>query len=456
MIQHIKKLFKERTGIIAIAICSIIALSIINNSNFWRKQNVIIHDITFYYSYLPATFIYDDVTLVNPNEKFNKYQDKRFYINRLENGNYLIKTSMGMSILYSPFFFIAHVCAKVFDQPQSGFSAPYNLLLQLSSVFYVMLGLAFLRKLLLEYFSEKTIFFTIIGIYVCTNLMYYNTLEAPMSHAYSFSLFCIFLYYIHEWYKSGPTLKLAIIIGVLIGIISLVRPTNILIALLFPLYGVLNVIDLKNRLTLFFSTKIGLTLIIISLVVIVWIPQFLYWKYVTGHFFYFSYGNERFFWNDPKIIEGLFGYKKGLFVYTPIMFIAMFGFLFFKHLKSWKWGLIVYLPLNVYVVFCWWCWWYGGGYGARALVESYAVLSLPLAALIHRILKLKSIRYLFAPVFMFLIFLSSFQTAQKKWNNIHYDSMTKEAYWFIFLKAKSPPKKFLEKPNHNNALNGIR
>ena len=115
------------------------------------ERGVIKWDVISYYGYLPATFIYGDVKLgfVYDREFVN---DNKFWFSNLENGNRLIQTSMGLSILYSPFFFTAHLLAPIFGEVRDGFSAIYQFFLVLSALFYVMIGLIFLRRILLKYF----------------------------------------------------------------------------------------------------------------------------------------------------------------------------------------------------------------------------------------------------------------------------------------------------------------
>ncbi|MEZ4829119.1 MAG: hypothetical protein R3C61_22970 [Bacteroidia bacterium] len=43
--------------------------------------------------------------------------------------------------------------------------------------------------------------------------------------------------------------------------------------------------------------------------------------------------------------------------------------------------------INIYVVFAWEVWWYGGSFGARRLVQSYAILILPFAAFVTAMLR---------------------------------------------------------------------
>ena len=52
----------------------------------------------------------------------------------------MIKMTMGMSILYSPFFFVAHGVALMSGYPEDGFSEPYKVFLLLSAIFYLFVG----------------------------------------------------------------------------------------------------------------------------------------------------------------------------------------------------------------------------------------------------------------------------------------------------------------------------
>jgi hypothetical protein len=71
-------------------------------------RGVIKWDVISYYAYLPATFIYGDATLGfldNPPEDF--VNDNKFWYYTMDDGSRVIRTSMGLSILYSPVFVIS-------------------------------------------------------------------------------------------------------------------------------------------------------------------------------------------------------------------------------------------------------------------------------------------------------------------------------------------------------------
>ncbi|MFB6306096.1 MAG: hypothetical protein ABEH43_03760, partial [Flavobacteriales bacterium] len=111
-------------------------------------------------------------------------------------GDKVIKTTMGLSYLYSPFFFMGHIYAKFTEYDAGGYSIPYKLTMQLGAVFYLAIGLIFLRKLLKNYFNETVTTLTILAVTAGTNLFYYTTHESGMPHLYDFTLISIFLWLI--------------------------------------------------------------------------------------------------------------------------------------------------------------------------------------------------------------------------------------------------------------------
>ena len=168
--------------------------------------------------------------------------------------------------------------------------------------------------------------------------------------------------------------------------------------------------------------------------------QLSYWKFSTGNWLHYSYGEERFYFLKPHIIEGLFSYRKGWLLYTPLMALAIAGFAFLKNkVPELFYPILLFTVLNIYIVFSWWCWWYGGSFSARALVESYALLSVPLAATVERLWNSGRIsRIVSGVVIVFFIYLNLFQSRQYRISLLHYESTSKELYWAAFLTYEIP------------------
>lgn len=428
-------------------------LNLNNNLGYWKKQDEIIQwDVISYYAYLPATFIYDDITL---KFKDDYSGDKEFIIwaKKTDTGNYVLKTTMGPAILYSPFFFVAHVYAETFGYNTGGYSEPYKCALILSSVFYLLLGFIFVRKILKKFFSEFTVGFVILALALGTNIIWYTSFEASMPHTQSFMFFSLFIFYTIKWHENNK-LKYAIILGISIGLISLIRPTNILIALFFILYNFSKISDTKKQ-TILFIKNYKHILLIIFLAALIWIPQFLYWKKITGNYLYYSYRDESFFFNNPHIINGLFSFRKGMFIYTPVLIFSILGIpLLYKKTQSFFYAVSIFTIINMYVIFSWWSWWYGGSFGQRAFIDSYAFSAIPIAAFFEYFIKKKRIISIsFLVIFNLSILLALYHTHLYKTGAIHWDGMTKEAYFDSFGRLK-PSENFnnlIKRPDYEAA-----
>ena len=236
-------------------------------------------------------------------------------------------------------------------------------------------------------------------------------------------------------------------------------PFNGIIIIFFALYGISNLTELKQR-VLFFLKRYLLLVVMLFLSLLVWIPQFIYLKKVTGGFFLYSYSGESFFFLNPKILEGLFSFRKGWLLYTPMMGFALIGLFSMKNdLKKIKFPIVLFFIINIYIIFSWWCWWYGGSFGQRSLIESYAILAIPFASFI-KLLSEKKWYYntLFYGTAAFFIWLNIFQTYQfeHKYGSLHHDGMSKELYVRQFGKLDkiSDFDKYIDWPNYENAKKG--
>lgn len=401
-----------------------------------NERGVIKWDVISYYAYLPATFIYGDVTLEfldDPPEGF--VNDNKFWFFELENGSKLIQTSMGLSILYSPFFFTAHALAPLFGEARDGYGSIYQLFLVLSSLFYVMIGLLLLRKILLRYFSPVATAVTLVLVALGTNLFFYTVHEGPMSHAYNFTLITLFLFLVIRWFEK-PVAKNAVWIGLVYGMIVLVRPTNVITGVLILLWGVTGWSSFRDRIRFLFL-KWPQVAMMVGCFILPWIPQMVYWKTVTGSFLFNSYGpsGSSFYFGSPHIIDVLFSYRKGWYLYTPVMLVATAGIFFMGKSCRQGWlAILLYLILQVYLQASWWSWWNGGSFGLRSFVDIYGIMAIPLAALVEAAVKARrGVTVTAGLALLFLLYMNQYQTFQYNRGVIHHTGMTKEAYWLNFL-----------------------
>lgn len=431
-----------------------------NNLNTWGKNKVIQNDVIMYYAYLPATFIFNDLNF-NFVTKLPADFEGQIWLQTSPTGKPILRMTMGMAILWIPFFVLAHALAHILGVSTLGYSWPYSLSIFIATLFYLFMGLYYLRKILLLYFSDVSTTVTLILIVLSTNMMYYVISEPGMTHVYNFGLISTFIYFSLKWVQLltprlvGERLFYSIILGLLSGIIVLIRPVNILVLFFPALIGITSFSSFWDRIQK--NWKIILIAGVSAFLVLV--PQLFYWKAQTGHFIFNSYMDQgKFYFLKPQIINGLFSYRKGWLIYTPIMFFALLGILWVKKQASNLFlPIIVFTAINIYVVYSWWCWWYGGCYGSRPMIDMYGIMAIPLAAFIEKIWTGKNFtKIVVALLFIGIIWLNQFQTNQYRTSLLHWDSMTKEAYWGIFGKKTWPEgyNKMIKVPDYDKALKG--
>ncbi len=451
-----------KPSILVLLFAVIFSLSTYEYWQTWKRGQgtPFVWDVEMYYSYLPAALLQHDLS----------FSQSKVPMQTMPNGNRNPKYTCGMAIMYAPFFLMGHKIAINQHSPLDGWSEPYATMIHFGSIFYVMLGLFFLRKVLLQFYTESVTAVLLFIAFFGTNLLYYTLREGEYSHGYLFCLVSVFLHMLIKWHKQ-PKVSNSIIVGLLIGLITLIRPTDCLFFIVFILYGVRDKETFKAQMQFFMLHKWKLGLIILFGFLMV-LPQIIFWKVFMGSFFFFSYSNEGFFWGDPRIWEVLFSYRKGWLVYTPIMIFSLIGIFYMKkYVSEFRFGLIVFFVLNLYVISCWWCWWYGGSFGMRTLVESYPLMMLPFGAFLQSIVSGSSRfvwldhlkKYGVTVCLMCFVCLNMIQTYQCRVSMIHYDSMNKDAYWQIFDKFEfhTPEDqeryyKSLTKIDYDEAMKGAK
>ncbi len=397
-------------------------------------------DMMGYYLYLPATFIYGDLLeLKFIPQIMETYQPSSYFYqaHSHENGNQIMSYTLGLSIFYFPFFLLGHLIASLSSYPADGFSLPYQFSIYLGGGFYSLLGLALIRHLLKRYFTDGLVAATLFILIIGTNYFHYSLLENPMAHTYLFMLYAWCVYLSIKWYEKHQ-LKHAILLGFCIGLAILLRPSEIVMTFIPILWGITNVKAIKERLLLIWQYKHQLGALVFT-AFLVGMLQFTYWKLSTGDWVYYSYGNIGFDFLHPHLSKGLIGIRKGWLVYTPVMALALLGFIpFYKKYKPLFWPFLLYIIANIYFVFSWDVWWYGGSFGCRALVQSYAILLFPLCSFLSWIWsrKLKALRYLTAVLVAGAMLLNLFQDWQYRHKMFSSEGMNPYVYKLIFGKTK--------------------
>lgn len=364
--------------------------------NDWRS--FLWADQAGYYIYLPAHFIYD----WNPAKVPAEYEAGTGLGFHLDSLHQTIQTkySIGTAIMQSPFFLIAHAYTWLTAGEMSGFSANYIHSIMIAGIVWGCLGLFWLFGFLEKRVGEGVALFTIGGLWLGTGLIYYHSENSGMSHIYSFALFSLLLNYLDR--MQVFSIGRAFVLGCVIALIVLVRPTGLIgcisiILILFPEKWAVWKSVLRKPVFIC-STVLAFFFLLL--------PQLFYWKYASGSWLNYSYGNESFsnLWH-PEIVKFWFSPNNGLFPYGPLWVLIVFslGIGSWKGKYSARLGLILFLGIS-YLFSSWHIWFFGCGFGSRNLVEYLVVFALPFAEWMRNVFLKKRIILQFGLILMVMSF----------------------------------------------------
>jgi len=214
-----------------------------------------------------------------------------------------------------------------------------------------------------------------------TPLLAYSTVEPSFSHSFSF-FFSSLLLLLWLRYRQLPSLSLAACIGIVAGAGALTRPQNML--LLCPIGGELLWRGWKGE-----TRPAGRWLLDLAVMAIgagiVFSPQAAYWWITEGKLFgptdwRFSSFPGRY------ALQVLFSPRKGLFFWSPALFLAFPGFVYArrrtKGFAFWLLlGVLIQIIMNGSVA----QWWGGGGFGARRCVSCLPFFALFVSEVFSRL-----------------------------------------------------------------------
>ena len=383
-------------------------------------NTVVRSDVKGYYGYLQALFIRHDLGKEKPVWEYVRYAG---------NGT-LNKYFCGTSVMMAPWFLAGHAIALTDpDAPRDGLSVHEMRALSVGAWCYLLIGLLALRALLKRMgFAEPAIAWTLVAIGLGTQLMQYGALQPGWSHVYSFCAVSLFLLASHR-FGTGGGARWLVIAAALLALIILIRPVNALVALALPvvlgdallptLRGIV-----RRPMLLIAAAAVGAAILFI---------QPLLWHAQTGLWLAYGYQGEGFHWNRPEVIKVLFGFRRGLFLWTPVLLLSVAGMLWLLVKERARgMGLLAYWAANTYLISAWWIWYYGSGFGSRVFVDHYPVLALPIAFVLRDASAgwLRIARGFIVACCALLLF----QLWQYNTGILHPESMDRGKYAFTFLR----------------------
>ncbi|NQV52413.1 MAG: hypothetical protein HQ500_04480 [Flavobacteriales bacterium] len=334
---------------------------------------VITGDGRGYYDYLTSIFIDGDLTHQQINGRYILSVD----------GVGVNKYYAGTALLMLPFFLLGMFIAWLTGVPVDGFSLPFQLSMCLAALTYAMGGVYFFRRLLAS-FDVKVWAINVLSFaaFFATNMLYYTAYDLTASHVYSFFAIAAFAWYARQYFLAHEAIDL-LNLAFWFGITLLIRPVNALVIFALPFLAGDRSTFLHTVRALF--KNVGALVTAAMVIVGLGLIQLMLYKLQSGNWIVWSYAGEGFYFHRPAFFAFLFGFKRGWLIYSPFFLLLIPAL--WKMMKSSRWmsiSWISYLLLSVYGLSAWWSWHYGGSYGARPMVDLYAILLLPIGIWLNK------------------------------------------------------------------------
>jgi len=424
---------KPKISIYALLLVIIVVTWVSSNYNWGGTlyKGILRTDATGYYAYLPAIFIYNDLNFnFIDTLKSNPYYHRNMNFDFREShaGVNINKFYCGVALMQTPFFITAHVISDLCGNKPDGYSKYYQIFVQIATIVFLLAGLAIIRRLLFLYnIPYNGVALILIVLVFGTNIFHYTVSEPGMSHIYSLFSVSGFLYYQKKFFLTLSPRFWAFSI-VFLALVTLIRPVNFIIVFSVPFIAG-TYFMLRKGLSVITKKYLFLVISLLVFVSLVSIQLFIY-RIQTGSFFIYSYKEEGFNFLTPHFVDFLFSYRKGLFIYTPVLFIILAAglpnLLTQNPYMAISW--LVFFIVTTYVLSSWHLWYYGGSFSARVFIEYYPFFAILLGLFIKSSTMNKS-KKIVVMVLIFLTLYCQVQTYQYRTGRIHWSDMDKEMYW---------------------------
>jgi hypothetical protein len=307
----------------------------------------------------------------------------------------------GLGYASLPLMYLARATVLLYENLSgisvSPFAAVYPLAHIATQTLLAFGGLFLCWRLLRPRYGSRLAFTAILLVFFGTNLGYYTFLSTGYAHTVGFCLNSLFLLTALRWTNTWRSTVLrkdsiwrstliAFAMGIILGFSTLVRNTNVHLALV-PL----TLTVLWTRQTRSVPIGIAIKPALISLFaagtgfLLGFLPQICAWKQIFGSWLVFSYGSSGhpldFFYPYPRnLFPILFGRRVGLFLWHPLTAVAVVGLIIAARRKRpLAWAGLVTLAATAWIYGSWGWYDLGFPFGHRGFVDVSAFFMIGLA-----------------------------------------------------------------------------
>jgi hypothetical protein len=324
------------------------------------------NDSLGYYQWLPAAFITGEF-------------DQLPWAAKTPQGTWISLFTLGLAVVWLPFFLLGHLLAGLMGYPQDGYSPPYGVAFMFGASVLAGAAITVAFRLARRFSGTMPAAAAAVTLYAGTNLLHYCVEQSNMSHLPSMFLIGVYALAALRILDGGGRWNVLLLItsG---GLLFLIRQTNVFVLLLPFLFA--GPRSAAQHLSQALRQRWGELLVGGLFVAVPFVLQMVYWYHITGSAITFTYGAKGEHFEFTRMVPGrvLFDVRNGWLVYTPLFIPVLIVLV----RAAWRGQspartvlLLVVATLLIYSA--WWCWYLGTAYGHRGFIDLYALLAIPLA-----------------------------------------------------------------------------
>jgi Dolichyl-phosphate-mannose-protein mannosyltransferase len=301
--------------------------------------------------------------------------------------------TVGPAILWAPFLLMAQagvLLARTIGShvAADGFSAPYRLAMAFGTALYGFLGLWLAYRLARKYVNEQWAFLATVSIWWSSSLPVYMYFNPSWSHAHSAFTVALFLWCWHETCDQR-TIRQWCVLAAISGLMLNVYYANATILMVLAVEaGRQYVAAFRNKPPEFSIVKRLLVnhLLFGGIIITCLLPTFISRYVIYGSPFESGYiPLSSWAWNSPYFFSVLFSSDHGLFVWTPVVVLALAGLVVFVRREPRAGTPMLAAVLAFYLLIACYPDWDGiSSYGNRFFVSLTAPFILGLSVLLDR------------------------------------------------------------------------
>lgn len=330
-------------------------------------RHAIYGDGNGYYAYTQSLYFEKSLNFKPIFNYLQKFQGRTGEFSRLFWDTRFDPYSIGTGIVWLPSMFLMSLFSN------DRFSLIYEIGPGLTGIICILLGLTVIEKYLSRHFSKQATFWTILTLFFGSNVFYYTAFEPALSHQPSFLIIALLIFLALDKDKKVNLF----VVGLLSGLLANIRIGDMV--LLIPILPAI-----KNHRFKLAYFVLGFSIAILPQLTnqAIQYHNILNNSYVDG-----VMGYWRFIPAD--IISTLFSLKRGLFTWTPVLILGIYGLIKNKNVI-----ILITLAL-VWLMISFWSGGLSAGFGLGLMFSAIPYFSIGIAY-VYNSLHIKKVKTFFA------------------------------------------------------------